>query len=159
MRLERIQNLDNGIAVFSQCLLGHLHVHFSAMLLQTQLRVLLKPPGRDLPLADAAQDWQWWGVVCRVGCTVLGQASQVVGKHFCSHAQRLDEDLWKIDGDLTDDRGPHHPHGLRLLVASESGLAHVSTYVAFGTRCAVIDHDALGLYIEKLLFLFGSLGW
>jgi hypothetical protein len=29
--------------------------------------------------------------------------------------------------------------------------SRVDTYVAFGSGCAVVDHDALGFYIEELV--------
>jgi len=79
VRLERIEDLDNGITVFGEGFLGHLHVHLGAVLLETQLGVLFKPPGRYLPLADSTQDWEWGCMVAGVSSTLLCETGQVVG--------------------------------------------------------------------------------
>lgn len=103
LRLESIEDLDDRIAVFRQRLLRHLHVHLGAMFLQTQLGVLLEPPGRDLTLAYSTQYRQRRRVVARVTGTLLSEACQVVGKHFRANAQRLDDHLRQIDGHFAQD--------------------------------------------------------
>lgn len=112
MRLESVEDLDNRVAVFCKSLLGHLHVHFCAVLLETEFRVLLKPPRGNLPFADAAENRQWRSTVSRICSTLFGKTRQVVSEDFCSDAKGLDKDLGKINGDLPNDRGSHHPHGL-----------------------------------------------
>jgi len=72
------------------------------MLLQAQLGVLLEPPWCDLALAYSTEDRQWRRVVSWVVGPLLGQASKVVGKDLCADAQRLDELLGQVNGDLAE---------------------------------------------------------
>jgi hypothetical protein len=110
--LQGVQNFDNSIAVLGEALLGHLDVHLCAVLLQTQLGVLFKPPRGDLAFADPTQYRKRRGMVARVVCTLFGQAGEVVCQHLCAHAERFDEDFGEVNGDLSNHRGPDHPHGL-----------------------------------------------
>jgi hypothetical protein len=43
------------MSMLRQIFLCHLHVHLGTMLLETKLRVLLKPPRLDLALADTTE--------------------------------------------------------------------------------------------------------
>ena len=70
--LERVEDLDDGVAVFGQAFLSHLDVHLGSMLLQAQLGVLLEPPGSDLSLTNPTEYRHWWRV-----CT------WIVGTRFC----------------------------------------------------------------------------
>jgi hypothetical protein len=54
-RLERVEDLDDSMAVLLEVLVCNLHIHLRSMFLQAQIRVLLKPPRLDLAFADAAK--------------------------------------------------------------------------------------------------------
>jgi hypothetical protein len=54
---KSIKNFDDGMAMFSEVFLAHLDLHFSLMLLQTQLCMLLEPPRRNVTFTDTAKDW------------------------------------------------------------------------------------------------------
>jgi hypothetical protein len=102
--------------MFSERLMGHLHVHLGAVLLQAELGMLLEPPWGNLPLAYPAQNWNGRWMIARIGGTLLGKPSEVMGQNFCSHTKRFDKHLWEVDGHLADDRRSHHPHSLARLV-------------------------------------------
>jgi hypothetical protein len=67
-----------------EALLRHLNIHFSAMLLQTEIGVLLEPPGQDLTFADAAEQWRWWRMLPRIIQAHLSQAREIASKHLGS---------------------------------------------------------------------------
>jgi len=149
VRLERVENSDNGVAVFRKGLLGHLHIHLGTMLLQAELRVLFEPPGCDLSLADAAEDRQRWGMVAGVVGTLLREPGQIMSQHLCPDAQRLYQELWQVNGHLAENRGAHHPHGLQRVSGGPiGGVGH--PYVALFSCGAVVDHDALRLEVQHL---------
>jgi hypothetical protein len=45
--------------MIGEVFLANLNIHFRLVFLKAQFSVLLKPPRRDLALADAAEDWRW----------------------------------------------------------------------------------------------------
>ena len=157
VRFKYIQDFDDGVAMLGEGLLGHLDVHLGTMLLETELRMLFKPPRGNLSLADAAKNWQWRGMVSRVVCALLGETSQIMSQDLGANAQRFHEHFWKIDGNFTDDGRPNHPHSLDVVSLSRKAVYRCKAHMTLGTRCSVIDHDALGFEVQDLTFLGPSI--
>ena len=93
--------------------MGKLDLGLGFVFLQTEVRVLLEPPGLDLSLADAAQDGEGRRVTGRVFGANFGEGGKVVGKNFGAETKRVDQKVWQVDRDLSRlCVGLKHPHSL-----------------------------------------------
>ena len=78
---QRIQHLDDGISMFRERFLCHLHVHFGAMLLQTKFCMLFEPPRGDVTFTYSAKHVRgrrWRRMIGRIAAGMFSQFSEVV---------------------------------------------------------------------------------
>jgi hypothetical protein len=81
--------------------------------LETQVGVLLEPPRGDLSFTNPAEHGQRWRVVLGILDPGLGELGQITGKDLCSRAQRVDDDVGKVNLDFSwCNPRSDHPHGL-----------------------------------------------
>jgi hypothetical protein len=102
--------------MFSEGLVGHLHLHLGAVFLQAELGMLLEPPRSYVSLAYPAKNRDWRWMIARIDGTLLSQPGKVVGEDFCSHTEGFNKHPWKVDRHFANDRWTHHPHSLLRLV-------------------------------------------
>jgi hypothetical protein len=74
--------------------------------------VLLEPPWRNLALTDSAQDWHRWWTGRRIFDAGFSKVCEITSEYFCADAQRLNKHIREVNGDLANDVGADHPHGL-----------------------------------------------
>lgn len=114
MSLQRVKNSNDCIAVICQAFMRQLYLHFGLVFLQAQLSMFLEQPRRDVALADSTQNRERWRMIRRVFDAGFGKLRKILSENFGAHSEGLHKEFGKVNGDLANNVGPDHPHGLNV---------------------------------------------
>jgi hypothetical protein len=116
-RLKGVENPNDRSTLFNKRLVSKLSLKLGAVLLHTELGVLLEPPWLDVALTNAAKDWGRSSVLW-ITCVCCRDRHESLSKHLCSNTQRISEHAGQVNLNRTGrDPGSDHPHCLKASLA------------------------------------------